>query len=213
MGAQPSPAASAAMTNADSAMPASTAALKNASRWSLANGLPRHACSCRCRRLLPQNTRRAGAPGIHSCANGPVDEQGVDAAADARVLDDDDVALLQVALGRGRQRQRAQGLDQLRSNAARLEVAATSRGRRAAARSRGRFAARPRARSRAAPRRTCAPASRASSSWHRPLTSPWRGSRQGYLRAAVISEMPAIASLDSGRSMGSLRSADRSAAR
>jgi hypothetical protein len=51
-------------------------------------------------------------------------EQGIDAAADRCILDDDDVALLQVALGRGRKRQRAQGLDQLRSNTARLEVAA-----------------------------------------------------------------------------------------
>ena len=40
-------------------------------------------------------------------------EQRVDARSDSPVLDDDDVALLHVALGRGGQRQRAQRLDQL----------------------------------------------------------------------------------------------------
>jgi hypothetical protein len=71
-----------------------------------------------CRRTRAGRVR----PGIHSCAKGPVESKGIDAAADAGILDDDDVALLQVALGRGRKRQCAQGVDQRRSNTARLEV-------------------------------------------------------------------------------------------
>jgi hypothetical protein len=66
MGQQPRPMLSAASTNACMAMPASTAGLKKASRWSFSKGLSRHCWIWRWRLLLPRKTRITGVLSSHA---------------------------------------------------------------------------------------------------------------------------------------------------
>ena len=85
---------SAAAMKVASTMPASTAALKNGSRWSLTNGRPRHWNNRRWRRLLAQNTRKMGAALTHGLSG-----SNASLLAPAAVAHDHDIGLLQVALG------------------------------------------------------------------------------------------------------------------
>ena len=78
----------------------------------MANGLPRHSCHCRWRRLLPQKINSTGILLSHACPAGPSASGRENVLFQPRIVHDDDVALLEIAFGRRAQCERTEPVQQ-----------------------------------------------------------------------------------------------------